>query len=149
MMTLVLLLAQSLGGLPAQEPSVVPQLLNPGNVKKLVAAPGGLWAFARPRDAVDIGRDARTQTLSLGLPVGRRFCELRLTTVNLPTGNAASLALSEERFWSSSSDERRSVPSTTDSAVSCARRFHCWTDSIFVVVVETSVAVQQLCGALG
>jgi hypothetical protein len=94
MMTLTLLLAQSLGGLPAQEPSVVPQLLNPGNVKKLVAAPGGLWAFERPRDAVDIGRDARAQTLSLGLPVGRRFCELRLTTVGLPTGNAATLALS-------------------------------------------------------
>ena len=95
MIALVLVLAQSMpGGLPMPEPSVVPQLLNPGNVKKLVAAPGGRWAFARPRDAVDIGRDARTRTLSLGLLVGRLFCELRLTTLDMPTGNAGSLALS-------------------------------------------------------
>jgi hypothetical protein len=94
-MVLVVLITQwVLSGLQATEPSIVPHLLNPGNAQKLVAAPGGHWAYARPRDAVDIGQDAATSTLSLGLPVGRLFCELRLTTLPMSTGTAGSLALS-------------------------------------------------------
>jgi hypothetical protein len=89
----LLLLGQSLGGLPVPEPSIVPSLLNPGNVKKLAPMPGGSWAYERPRDVVDIGRDERSKTLSLGLPVGRSFCELRLTTLVMPTGHAGSLAM--------------------------------------------------------
>ena len=90
----LLLLGQSLpGGLPAPEPSIVPTLLNPGNVKKLAPMPGGAWAYERPRDVVDIGRDEASKTLSLGLPVGRLFCELRLTTLAMPTGHAGSLAM--------------------------------------------------------
>jgi hypothetical protein len=89
-----LLLAQGLSGLPVQEPSIVPMLLNPGKAKQLLAAPGGRWAFAMPKDAREIGRDHRSQTLSLGLPVGRSFCQLRLTTVAMPSGHAGSLAMS-------------------------------------------------------
>ena len=85
-----------LGHLPSpvleNEPSVVPGLLNPGRVKQLSPTPGGQWAFERPRDAADIGRDEATRTLSLGLPVGRQFCELRLTSMVLPQGTAGSLA---------------------------------------------------------
>ena len=95
MLMIVLVLSQALSGvLQPKEPSVVPHLLNPGQTQNLVTAPGGQWAYARPRDAVDIGRDAATRTLSLGLPVGRLFCELRLTTIAMPTGTAGSLALS-------------------------------------------------------
>jgi len=95
MLMIALVLSQTASGvLQPKEPSIVPHLLNPGQTKKLVTAPGGQWAYARPRDAVDIGRDAATQTLSLGLPVGRVFCELRLTTLAMPTGTAGSLALS-------------------------------------------------------
>ena len=94
MMLLVIFAQLGPAGVQAQEPSIVPHLLNPGRAQNLVTAPGGQWAFARPRDAVDIGQDAASQTLSLGLPVGRMFCELRLTTVALPTGTAGSLALS-------------------------------------------------------
>ena len=95
MLMIMWVLGQTYGGvLQPKEPSIVPHLLNPGQARKLVTAPGGQWAYARPRDAVDIGRDAATQTLSLGLPVGRMFCELRLTTLAMPTGTAGSLALS-------------------------------------------------------
>ena len=55
--------------------------------------PGGSWAYERPRDVVDIGRDEPSKTLSLGLPVGRSFCELRLTTLLMPTGHSGSLAM--------------------------------------------------------
>jgi len=88
------LLGQSLpAGLPAPEPSIVPTLLNPGNVKKLAPMPGGSWAYERPRDVVDIGRDGTSKTLALGLPVGRTFCQLRLSTITMPTGHAGSLAM--------------------------------------------------------
>jgi hypothetical protein len=87
-----------LGHLPTavleNEPSVVPGLLNPGRVKQLSPTPGGQWAYERPRGVADIGRDEATRTLSLGLPVGRQFCELRLTSMPLPQGTAGSLALS-------------------------------------------------------
>ena len=77
MMLLVIFAQLGPAGVQAQEPSIVPHLLNPGRAQNLVTAPGGQWAFARPRDAVDIGQDAASQTVSLGLPVGRMFCELR------------------------------------------------------------------------
>ena len=90
----LILLGQSMpAGLPAPEPSIVPTLLNPGNVKKMAPMPGGSWAYERPRDVVDIGRDEASRTLALGLPVGRTFCELRLTTVTMATGHAGSLAM--------------------------------------------------------
>jgi len=76
------------------EPSVVPSLLQPGSAQQLQASPGGRWAYKRPKDARTIGRDEATRTLSIGLPVGRIFCELRLVTLEMPSGHAGSLALS-------------------------------------------------------
>lgn len=83
-----------LAQLMPSEPSVVPSLLQPGRAKQLQALPGGRWAIQRPKDAREIGRDEATNTVSIGLPVGRIFCELRLVTVAMPTGHAGSLALS-------------------------------------------------------
>ena len=90
MMLLVIFAQLGPAGVQAQEPSIVPHLLNPGRAQNLVTAPGGQWAFARPRDAVDIGQDAASQTLSLGLTVGRMFCELRRDGGFTPVPPAAS-----------------------------------------------------------
>ena len=95
-MVALLLLAQGLNpGVMPKEPSVVPMLLQPGSQQTVLALPGGRFGFERPNDAREVGRDEARGLLVLAIPVGRQFCEFRLTTMAMPSGNVGSFALSQ------------------------------------------------------